>query len=161
MAFAEGHIHSVVDQRRMMGYQITSSNTLQRLKLLHQQQQKIPFEHPMWMTVQAKIDAVDLEVQQETSNVNKYNTKEPAKRKGEHLIDAYYENSRNRTFRPISNTQHINAPVKAVVHTPSSHLSPLVPVQLVQRTDVMDAEEPRTTSAASANSSSSISFAEV
>jgi hypothetical protein len=35
MAVAEGHILSVVDQSRMMGYQIASQNTLQRLKLLH------------------------------------------------------------------------------------------------------------------------------
>ena len=42
MAFAKDHIHSVVDQSQMMEYQITSSNTLQRLKLLHHQQQIDP-----------------------------------------------------------------------------------------------------------------------
>ena len=82
MAVAEGHILSVVDQSQMMGYQIASQNTLQRLKLFHQQQQGIPFGHPMWMIVQEKIDAVDLEVKNKTSSVNSYNTKEPTKRKG-------------------------------------------------------------------------------
>ena len=120
------------------------------------------------MIVQEKIDAVDLEVKNETSNVNSYNTKEPAKRKGDHLIDAYYENSRNRTFRPISatalptvlttNVAVVEAATTALLPTPL--LSPLAPVNLLQRhsTDENADNEPLTTSASGRNSSSSSSL---
>ncbi len=123
----------------------------------------------MWITIQDKIDACcHLGSTEWDFQCERLQNEGAYKRKGGHLIDAYYENSRTRTFRPILATNVLPVvatnidPVETAVTTfaPTSLLSPLLPVNLVQRyaASVNDAAKEPQTSTASHGSSSSVSW---